>query len=264
MSGMFYLRYVDSGSITHRLDPRTKLCMVITYSCVALFTYRLVPMSILLLSAVLLAALSGVFPIWLKALVKLTPFLAIIVVLDVLFPRVSYGPAYFSADLWLFHPQVTFGGTLYGITMGMRLLTFVGMSLLFIMTTKYEDFVKGLRKLGVPQTFAFSLGLGLRSATYLSADFGNILDAQRSRGLELDKGIWKLIERLPSLFVPMTVCLLGRAKNVSEAMQSRAYGHGRPTVYKDVRFQRLDYLALLLILAGAPLLVFVTSFYNMV
>jgi energy-coupling factor transport system permease protein len=162
---------------------------------------------------------------------------------------------YFSADLWMLHARMTYGGILYSVSMCLRLLIFVGISLLLIMSTRYEDFVKGLRKLGVPGTFAFSLGLALRSTTYLSADLRNVMDAQRSRGLDLEKGgLLKFFGRLMSLFIPMIVSLLYRSRNVSEAMQCKAFGLGKPSTYRDLRLKTVDYAVILMLLALIPVL----------
>jgi energy-coupling factor transport system permease protein len=93
------------------------------------------------------------------------------------------------------------------------------------MYTKFEDFTKALRKLGVPYTFAFSLGLAMRSLNYLTADVRNIMDSQRSRGLEMDKNSLKNPQMYLALFVPIIICLINRSKNIAEALQVKAFRH---------------------------------------
>ena len=250
--------YVDGDSILHQLDPRTKFFMVLLLSCVSLFTEELVPMALLFISIMALAAVSGMFKYWLHVMRRIAPLLLMIIVVNMFFSKGSYGQVFFSADLWMLHPQITFGGILYSAAMGFRLLTFVGISMLFIMSTKYEDFVKGLRKFRIPYVVCFSLGLALRSTTYLSSDVRNIMDAQRSRCLEFDRGsVLKNYGKFLSLFIPMTVSLLKRSRTVSEAMQCRGFGYTKhPTMYKELRFGRCDYIVVPLVIVFIIALLF--------
>ncbi|MCD1293449.1 hypothetical protein CUJ83_00355 [Methanocella sp. CWC-04] len=242
------LSYVEADTFIHRLDPRTKFFTVLLITCISLLTIDLLPMALLFVSLVLVAAFSGVLRYWLKMLRKFAIFLVLVLVLDSLFPRVSYGPVIFSGDILFLHPEVTYGGLLFSTAMGFRLLNFVGVSMLFIMSTRYEDFVKGLRKLHVPYTVSFSLGLALRSMTYMGSDVRNIMDAQRSRCLEFDKGnIFKNYEKLLALFIPTVVCLLNRSENISEAMLSRGFGYTKkPTIFREISLKKEDQIFIIL------------------
>jgi energy-coupling factor transport system permease protein len=231
-------------TLVHRLDPRVKFFIVLAFTVLSLLTVDLAPMALLFFSMVAVATVSGVLFHWLNMLKKFALFLVIVLVLDSLFPRVSYPPVYFTVDIWSIHSEVTYGGLLFSATMGFRLLDFVGISMLFIMSTRYEDFIKALRKLHVPYTIAFSLGLALRAMTYVGSDVRGITDAQRSRCLELEKGgLLSVPNRMLALFVPMTTCLLKRSANISEAMMSRGFGYTKtPTMYKGLKLKKTDYV----------------------
>ncbi len=103
------------------------------------------------------------------------------------------------------------------------------------------------------------MGLSLRAITYLASDVKNILDAQRSRGLELErKNFLRNYTKMLSLFIPMIICLLLRSRNISEAMQSRAFGHKKtPTMYRELKFRLSDFGFLLLVAVMASLVVYV-------
>ncbi|OPY30753.1 MAG: Energy-coupling factor transporter transmembrane protein EcfT [Methanocella sp. PtaU1.Bin125] len=204
-----------------------------------------------------LAALTGAFRHWYGTLRKALPFVALVVLASTLFPRISWGPVLFAADWWIFHPSVTPGGFVYSLGVGFRLLTAAGVSTLFIMTTRFEDFVAGLRKLHVPYVVAFSLGLALRSVTLMSADMKIIMDAQRSRCLELDAGGLLSRNRLMSLVMPMTICLINRSRNISSAMLCRGYGYSaRPAIYSRLRPGPGDRVVVAGTLAGMAVLAF--------
>jgi energy-coupling factor transport system permease protein len=252
------LRYLPGESFIHRLDPRTKIFMLIAFTIAALLTVN-PALNLAILSILLaLAFLSGFFRHWSRLLWKVAPLLAIIVIFDSLFSHVSWGPTLFEANRWILHIWVTPGSIVYALTIGMRFLTIVGMSFLFILTTQFEDFVAGLRKLHVPYVIALSLGLAFRSITLLSADLRAITDAQRSRCMEMDaRHILKGIDRLLPLAVPAIVCLIYRSRNVSSAMLCRGYGHtARPTLYSRLRLGPGDWAVFACLSCGAIALFF--------
>lgn len=231
--------------------------MLLLFSCVILLVNTLAPTALIFGIILLMAVFSGLLKDWSRSMAKALPFLAIVIVLDTVFSKTAYGQVYFSYDLWILHPSMSYGSIIFAITMGFRFISFIGISTLFLMTTKFEDFVKGLRKLMVPYTFAFSLGLSLRSITYLTSDVKNIMDSQRSRGLEIDKkDLIKNYRRFLALFIPVIICLLLRSRNIAEAMQVRAFRYKKnPTMYKGIRFGKIDYGFMLMIIILVVVLV---------
>lgn len=243
------LAYEPGVSLLHRLDPRTKILALILVSLAALFFSSLPAMLTLLAVILLLALVSGLAGKLSRAFLLISPFLAVVLILDSLFPKISSGPVYFSADLWFLHAEVTVTGILFAITMGLRLLSIAGFSFLFIMTTSHDDFIKSLKSMRVPATLSFSLGYALRSTTTLSEDVRNIMDAQRSRGLDFEHGgLVKNQTNLMALFTPVTVSLLKRSKHVTDAMQSRGFPRtAQKTCHNSCRFSRLDGIMVLLL-----------------
>jgi energy-coupling factor transport system permease protein len=251
--------YLPVDSFLHRLDPRTKLVTVLAISIAALATTSPFRTGIIFAFVLGLAVTAGLGRQLVRSLVLLLPLIIFIVTIDSLFPRVSWGPVYFSWQFGSFHPKMTLGGLLFAATMGIRILAIGGMSLLFVMTTTYTDFVASLRVSRIPPLIAFSLGYALKSMTALYEDIRNVVDAQRSRGLEFDRGTpFKNRKKLLALGVPMTVSVLNRARTVTEAMQSRGFGSSpRPTCYRPPspgRHDLLLVLALGILILGTVLL----------
>lgn len=244
-------RYVGGNSLIHRLDSRTKLLMVIIVTACAIMYADPLPTLAVAAGLSLLAMLSSRLHHWARTIWQYWFVVALIIIGDAVFPRVSYGPVLWAADFWLLHPEVTPGGMIYALTMGLRFTIILGVSVLFIMTTRFEDLVAGLRKLGIPYTMAISIGLSMRSLTLLTNDMRAITDAQRSRGLDLESGNIKLkIEHLLSLTVPVAVCLIHRSDNVSSAMMCRGYGASKkPTMYRNPHFHLTDVTVMILLVA---------------
>lgn len=243
--------YIPGDSFLHQLDPRTKLLTLIAISIAAFATTSPVRTALLFAFVVGLAAAAGLGRPFSRSLLLLLPLLIFILVIDGLFPREAWGPVYFSAQIGPFFPEITPGGLLFAAAMGIRVLVIGGISFLFVMTTSYTGFVASLRISGLPPQFAFSLGYALKSMTALYDDLKNIMDAQRSRALEFDRGtLIKNRRKLMALGIPMTVSVLNRARYVTEAMQSRGFASTpRPTCYRPPRPGKRDVLLLVVLCA---------------
>ncbi|MBM3213036.1 energy-coupling factor transporter transmembrane protein EcfT, partial [Candidatus Poribacteria bacterium] len=77
---------------------------------------------------------------------------------------------------------------LYSIAMGIRLDTMLICGIIFLSCTKIEEFTAGLNKLGVPFPVGFALSLAFRLVPTFTATTGVVIQAQKSRGLDLEKG----------------------------------------------------------------------------
>lgn len=108
-----------------------------------------------------------------------------------------------------------------------------------------EQIMKSAR---LPRDLVFAFSAALRFVPVLILDALRIMDAQRSRGLELDKG-WPStrIKNFVPLLVPFIVTALVRSGELAEAMEARAYGAiPNPSSLEILRLQRIDLLALCL------------------
>lgn len=247
--------FMPGNTWLHRLDPATKTAALVIISATAFLIEDPLPVLVLFGGIVFIAALSHLFRPFIQALRFLAPLFLFVLVIDAFFPRAISGAVYFTTDIGPLLITLSEGGILFSLAMGFRLLVVGGYSFLFIMTTPFSEFVGSMRALGLPNTLAFSLGYALRSVSALTADVAGIMDAQRSRGLEFDRG--NLLEnrhKVLALFVPATVSVLSRARQVSEAMECRGFGcTDRPTRYGRRSVTREDAYLILLVLVYAAL-----------
>ncbi len=256
------LRYYPGDSFLHRLDPRTKLLALVVVSIVAFLFSALAVLVLVVLFEVSLAVTSGIAKKFLVALPLVSPLFILVIVLDSFFSKASSGPVWFSATIGFLHPEVTQAGIILALAMGFRLLAICSISILFLMTTSQDDFIRSLRGMRIPPTISFSLGYALRSTNTLTEDGSQIMDAQRSRGLELDRGnIIKNRNKLAALFIPATVSLLKRSKNTADAMQARGFRQSvSHSSYKTQKFCQPDLLMGLLLAALVIASLLINSF----
>lgn len=256
------ISYINGDSIVHVLDPRTKLFILLLVSITAFLASDLIVIIPLFVLVSLLVCFSGLIRKWFAALRLILPLLIFIVIVELFFCPENSGEIFFSGHIGILNPVLSEGSISYSAFLGFRLLSIAGVSFLFIMTTSYSDFVKGLRLMRIPSVIAFSMGYALRATNLLSGDTRAVMDSQRSRGLEFDRNsVLKNRNKLLALFVPLTVTVLNRSSQVSDAMQCRGYGRGeRETVYNPPFFKNYDFIVGTVFLTFTVILLYLGDF----
>jgi len=96
---------------------------------------------------------------------------------------------------------------------------------LFFTTTQLDDLAQSLCKLKVPYHIAFTLTLSVRFIPTVAKDFLTVYDAQRARGLEMEKGSFlKRVKKFLALLIPVFIASFLRVDRIAEALESRAFG----------------------------------------
>ena len=249
-------QYFPGNTIIHRLDPRTKLILVIVYIA-ALFTAReWLSYGLMLAVTCAIVAVSRISPRTLTRGMK--PLVFIICFTGVLNLFYTTGGTTLL-DWWVFH--VTTDGVKRAVMMVVRILMLISGTFLLTYTTSpmaltdgLEMLLNPLKKIRVPiHEMSMMMSMALRFIPTLIEETDKIMSAQRARGADFETG--RLMERakaLLPLLVPLFVSAFRRADELAVAMESRCYhgGEGR-TRMKQLRMARRDYLALL---SGAALL----------
>jgi len=86
-----------------------------------------------------------------------------------------------------------------------------------------------------------------------------IMDAQRARGVELDKGnLLTRIRNIVPIIVPLIIVSIRRALSVAESMESRAFGACENRTYLEkLAFRRRDWAVVILSLFILTLVLYV-------
>ena len=250
-------QFFPGDSVVHRLDPRTKLILVVVY-IVALFMARWF-FSYALMAAALLATIfvSGVK---MKTILKsMKPLLFIIVLTGLL--NLFYTEGDTVLKFWIV--TITRQGLEKALFMILRITMLVMGTFMLTYTTSpialtdgLEQLLRPLNKIGVPvHELSMMMCIALRFIPTLTQETDKIISAQKARGADFESG--NLIRRAKALvpiLVPLFVSSFRRADELATAMESRCYhgGEGR-TKMNQLHFKKLDLVAALLgaaILAG--------------
>ena len=241
-------QYFPGNTIVHRLDPRTKLILVIVY-IVALFQAKgWVSYAAVTLATVLCMILSHIRP---KNIFKgLKPMLFIIVLTALL--NIFYTEGREIIPGW----HMTWEGLARSVQMILRIVLLITGTFLLTYTTSpialtdgLEMLLSPLKKIKVPvHEMTLMMSMALRFIPTLIEETDKIMSAQKARGADFETG--RLIDRAKALLpilVPLFVSAFRRADELAVAMESRCYhgGEGR-TRMKTLRVASRDWIALLL------------------
>ncbi|MBM4322913.1 MAG: energy-coupling factor transporter transmembrane protein EcfT [Deltaproteobacteria bacterium] len=236
--------YLDKNSWLHRLDPRTKIIGVILLSCLCLCFNHPLYMAAITLGVVLIAILSrSLRNLWLLRIILLLLFLFS----SLMWPLFAKGPT--SLLSWGFI-QVSRESLLYGFAMGLRLSTFVAIGLIFLSTTRNEEFTNGLIRSGIPYPVAFALSTALRLVPTFAGAGATIVQAQISRGLDLESGsIFSRFRKFTPQAIPLFIYAIRHTHLLAMALESKGFSpESKRTLYHELRMGRTDYIAIALLL----------------
>jgi energy-coupling factor transport system permease protein len=77
----------------------------------------------------------------------------------------------------------------------------------------------------IPYEFCFAFTTAVRFVPVLAEEAQTIMDAQKARGLELEKGNFlKRIRNYIPILIPLIISAIRRSLELAEAMESRAWG----------------------------------------
>lgn len=231
------LKFRYRKTLIHQLDPRTKIIYVIAVTILTILTLDILTYTILtVMSLTILFVAKSVNE--LKRMFKG----AIYLILLIFILNFIFSPTY----------QGLYNALMYTYRFIVLLITF---SILFI-TTKPEELSLTLVKLGFPDDLAISIMMAIRFIPTIARDLQTIIDAQRVRGLELEKGsfITRLRKYIPIL-IPLIVYEIRRAYQIAEALEVRAYGAvKRRTYIYEIKIKRQDIIFLTITLSIATFL----------
>ncbi len=244
-------QYFPGDTIAHRLDPRTKILLVVLYIVALFCANSLLAYGIL---ALVLAVCVRVSHVGLKSLVRgLKPVVFIIVFTGVL--NLFFTPGDHTLVEWGVL-RITETGARNALFMVLRIMLLIMGTFLMTYTTSPISLTDGLerllnwmKKLHVPvHELAMILSIALRFIPTLIEATDKIMSAQKARGADFESGsIIQKAKALIPILVPLFVSAIRRAEELATAMECRCYhgGEGRTKLHV-LQYAGRDYAALAL------------------
>lgn len=229
MAFLEVFQYTRQDSLIHRLDPRAKLVMTISLAVISLLFLDILPLLVILIILIPLLAVAKSIKRWLKSMKGLSFLLVFILVFNTLLSTTPYP---FN----------------HSIALVLRLVALMTSFSLFFLTVHPDELSQALIQMRVRFEFAFAMSMAMRYVPTLGQEAYAIMDAQKARGVELDKGnILKRIRNIVPIIVPLIIVSIRRALSIAESMESRGFGASQNRTYMDrLHFRKRDWATVIL------------------
>jgi energy-coupling factor transport system permease protein len=207
------LRFRKVYSPIHNLDPRIKFAYVCSIFAVAVLYWEILPLAALFFLQVPFVVLAGVRREWIRSM-RGAAFLATVIFLT------NFVFSYIGAGY-----VVTAKNLENAAAMTLRFVVLVESFSVFFLTTSPDHLGLALEQTHVPYELVFAFTTAVRFVPVLAEEAQTIMDAQKARGLELEKGNFlKRIRNYIPILIPLIVSAIRRSLELAEAMESRAWG----------------------------------------
>lgn len=238
------LRLAKLDTPIHRLNPLTKLFVMLLYWGTALFTFNIPVLILLILLALALYPL-GKIPLRVLRTI-LTILSGIFVIFIIINGFMFYGGK--TPLFYFFKWPFTLEGMIFGFAVCLKIISVVMMIPLVTMTTTLPKLMAGMAAIRLPYKFIFTFGVAMRLVPLVTSTYFDIMASQRLRGHDLSQMNYfkRLIKGYVPLFIPLVLTMLRRTADMDVAIESRGFGAPVARTYlEEIRPHRGDYLALL-------------------
>ena len=242
-------QYFPDDTVVHRLDPRTKIILVVLYIAELFIAKSWISYGLMFMILVSCMVLARAKP---KTVLRgMKPLVFVIVFTAILNVFFTAGPTVL-VQFWVI--KITKEGLVTAAMMVCRIIMLVvGTFLLtyatspLALTDGLETLFRPLKKVKFPvHEMSMIMSIALRFIPALIEETDKIMSAQKARGARFDTG--RLTERaraLIPLLIPLFVSAFRRADELATAMECRCYSTGGTrTRMKVLRLARRDALAL--------------------
>ena len=241
-------QFFPGNSIIHRLDPRTKLVMLVVYIVSLFLAVNWVSYGLML---VFLVWCIGISRVPLKSFVNgLKPLIFILIFTTALNLFFTGGD---TVLVTFWGIKITLESLQRAFFMLIRIILLVMGTFLLTYTTSpisltdgLEALLRPLKRIKVPvHELSMMMCIALRFIPTLIEETDKIMSAQKARGADFESG--KLMQRVKALIpilVPLFISAFRRADELATAMECRCYqgGEGR-TKMKLLRYKLADFEA---------------------
>lgn len=230
-------KFTKMDSPIHKLDPRSKFILTLGYFTASLMYTNFYAISITFLAQIPAIILAKTVTRWTHSM---------------------RGGLFLGS--FIFIMNAIFGTSLAAsLAYTVRFFAIMSAFSFFFMTTSADDLGLALEQVHVPYPISFTFTTAVRLVPTMAIDAQTVVDAQRSRGLELDKGnLIKRVRNYVPILIPLIISAIRRSVELAEALESRAFGATeKRTAIVTLRMRPTDYATILATMIGLSIALYV-------
>ena len=230
-------KFARMDSPIHRLDPRSKFILAVGFFAAALMFTNIFALLVVFLVQIPVILLARTVSRWLRSM-----------------------RGGLLLGFFIFVMNVIFGTPIIlSLAFTTRFFAIMSAFSFFFMTTSADDLGLALEQVHVPYSISFTFTTAVRLVPTMAIDAQTVVDAQRSRGLELDKGNFvKRVRNYIPILIPLIISAIRRSVELAEALESRAFGATeKRTSIVTLKMRAADYVVLVATVLGLALAAYV-------
>lgn len=181
---------------------------------------------------------------WLLFFIPLSLFAIGLAWMTMLYTDEAYntGPVIFQF-LWF---EITSGSFQVGISLALRSLCFISLSLLFALTTDPTDFMLSLmQQAKLSPKLTYGILAGYRFLPTFKTELSLIRQAHQIRGVHRTKGLRQKWQHNKQYVIPLLANSIRKAERVAVAMESKGFtGERNRTFYRQLIISKKDWIFL--------------------
>ena len=244
------LQYIPGNGILHRLNPVTKVLIVVLIVAMSVLTPSVLFLAGLILVIAFGASVSGMH----REISKQIPFLILLGVFLLLVTTLTIqgGTTYFTlipASVPVIGGMlpVTESGIWLGLLFTCRFIVMILSFHLFIVTTKPSELVTGLLAFHMPVDYILMFLIALRFIPSLQLEAMRIHEAQLSRGYNPGSGVIGKVKSLRPIMIPLMANSLAKTQVLGLTLDMRGYRSKKTLPFHELEFHHNDGFALIFI-----------------
>ena len=216
----------DEAGVLQELNPVSKLLAITPSMGLLLFiTDPYTPLAFAVAGGLITVFLGRLSPVTYSRVVA--PLVALAASFVSVYPFVVGSPGGHPSGVLASVGPLTVSeqGVRVGLATGLRILALSVLSLLFVLTTETESFLRALvQNLGLPYRIGYSAMAAFRFAPMMRSDMEKVRAAHTVRGAPDAEGLRGRLQRASRYAIPLFVNTIRRAERTALAMDARAFG----------------------------------------
>lgn len=242
-------QFVAGNSFVHKLDPRTKILIMILYIAMTFLVKRIYFFAIPLAYLIMELLLSRISLKYIAKSLKPIRFLLIVMfILNLFFTKGE--TVLWDLGFW----KLTLEAVIQSFFLSVRIILLVAGASMLTLTTSPIALTDGIERLLSPlkvfrfpaHELAMMMTIALRFIPTLMDESEKIKNAQMARGADFESGnVFRRVKSMIPILIPLFVSSFRKADELATAMESRCYhgGEGRTKLHQ-LHFTTADLLAI--------------------
>lgn len=260
--------YRERDTVIHNLDPRVKFLWLLTMGVVIIIFKD--PIWMFLFSIPAFGLVSRMAKLtWEDYKPLVLPIFTICLIAFLinqwLFFKHEHFLFYLIPNLGIVGPAVpvSLESIIHALDIVLRIPLLMGPVRVFIGTTSVKDLASGFTKMKFPPEITMSISIAMGYLPVLLAQLRSVMESQMARGYTFSSGTKnpaRALKQFTPLMVPLVTRSIIRAEFLAAAMVCRGFEYDpqHRTYIKEIKLNRNDKVALILIFAGLGLAIVAT------